>query len=60
MRLLYLEDNKIHKVYKVRNDSVGYPHFLIYVNNVWLWVTGKNIQPLNWKNRIKYLFKKHK
>ena len=60
MRLLYLEDNKLYKVYKIRNDSVGYPHFLIYVNNVWLWVTGKNIRPLNWKNRIKYLFKNHK
>ena len=58
MRLLYLEDNKIHKVYKIRNDSVGYPHFLIYVNNVWLWVTGKNIRPLNWKNRIKHLCKR--
>lgn len=60
MRLLYLKDNKIHKVYKVRNDSVGYPHFLIYVKNVWLWVTGKDIQPVNWKNRIKCVFKKHK
>ena len=60
MRLLYLEDNKIHKVYKVRNDSVGYPHFLIYVNNVWLWVTGKTMRPVNWKNRIKYLCKLYK
>jgi len=59
MRLLYLEDNKIHKVYKIRHDSVGYPHFLIYVDNMWVWVNGKNIRPVNWKNRIKS-FKKNK
>lgn len=59
MKFLYTEDNKIHKVYKIRNDSVGYPHFLIFVDNAWLWTTGKKIKPLSWKNKIKYLFSKN-
>lgn len=57
MKLLCLKDNKIHKVYKVRNDSVGYPHFLIFMDNAWFWLNGKHIKPLTLKDKIKHFFK---
>lgn len=36
----------IYTVYDVRNDSNGYPHFLIYVrDNQWLYISAKHFLP---------------
>ena len=34
------------KVYKIRNDAKGYPHFLIYKDNQWKWISAKFFQPM--------------
>lgn len=34
------------QVYSVRNDSHGYPHFLIYVDGQWKWVSAKHCKPV--------------
>lgn len=33
------------KVYSIRNDNNGYPHFLIYYDNCWLWASAKYFKP---------------
>ena len=33
------------KVYNVRNDKNGYPHFLIYENGEWKYVSAKYFVP---------------
>lgn len=40
------EKQKIYKVYAIRDDSKGYPHFLIYDNSQWLYVSAKHFRPL--------------
>lgn len=35
----------IRKVYDVRNDNCGYPHFLIYENGEWKYVSAKHFVP---------------
>lgn len=35
----------IRKVYDVRNDNCGYPHFLIYENGEWKYVSAKYFVP---------------
>lgn len=35
----------IRKVYDVRNDNCGYPHFLIYENGEWKYVSAKYFIP---------------
>ena len=36
----------IYKVYSIRNDTkTGYPQFLIYKNNQWLWRSAKYFKP---------------
>ena len=33
-------------VFKVKNDSNGYPHFLIFEDNQWKWVSAKHFIPV--------------
>lgn len=37
--------NIIREVYDVRNDNCGYPHFLIYENGEWKYVSAKHFVP---------------
>lgn len=37
--------NRIFDVYNVRNDKTGYPHFLIYKINAWVYVSAKHFKP---------------
>lgn len=39
-------DNKLHEVYKIRCDKVGFPQFLIYMNHEWKWLSAKNFTPM--------------
>lgn len=32
--------------YSVRTDNNGYPHFLIYYDNRWLWISAKYFEPI--------------
>lgn len=41
------ETNKVFCVYDVRNDSVGYPNFLIYDVKQWVWRSAKHFFPKN-------------
>lgn len=36
----------IVEVFNVKNDKNGYPHFLIYFDNQWKWVSAKYCEPL--------------
>lgn len=38
--------DKVFTVYSVRNDNNGYPHFLIYCTNKWLWISAKYFEPV--------------
>lgn len=38
--------NKIYTVYHIRDNHNGYPHFLIYFNNQWLYVSAKYFKPI--------------
>lgn len=40
------DNGDILSVYSVRNDNKGYPQFLIYQNNQWLWVSAKKFRPI--------------
>ena len=35
-----------YTVYDVRNDKNGYPHFLIYKDNEWKYVSAKHFVPV--------------
>ena len=39
------DHSAIRKVYDVRNDNCGYPHFLIYENGEWKYVSAKHFIP---------------
>lgn len=46
---LYIKDKdtgKVYAVYSIRNDKNGYPHFLIYDREQWLWRSAKYYAPL--------------
>ena len=45
-KLFCVEDYKTYNCYAVRNDSKGYPHFLIYANNQWIWRSAKHFKPI--------------
>lgn len=38
-------DNK-YMVYSIRNDKTGFPHFLIYTENQWKYVSAKHYIPV--------------
>ena len=40
------EDQEKVKVFAVRDDKCGYPHFLIYENNEWKYVKAKHFIPV--------------
>lgn len=45
-RVVKKEDHdEIREVYGVRNDNCGYPHFLIYENGEWKYVSAKHFVP---------------
>ena len=34
-----------YKVYDIKYDKNGYPHFLIYKNKQWIIISAKNFEP---------------
>lgn len=36
----------VYEVYNIRDDKKGYPHFLIYTDNQWLYVSAKSYIPI--------------
>lgn len=39
-------DEKYHEIYNVRDDSSGYPHFLVYMDNEeWKYISAKYFIP---------------
>ena len=34
-----------YTVYNVRDDKNGHPHFLIYINNQWEYISAKHLMP---------------
>ena len=36
---------EVRTVYDVRNDNVGFPHFLIYTDGQWVWRSAKHFKP---------------
>ena len=42
------------KVYNVRDDKNGYPHFLIYENGEWKYVSAKHFVPAEYKGDESY------
>lgn len=43
--LVYENRDKV-KIYDIMNDNHGYPTFLIYRNNQWLWRSAKFFKPV--------------
>ena len=41
-----LYDRSFVTAYQVRNNQHGYPHFLIFQDNQWLWVSAKYCRPI--------------
>lgn len=39
------DHDEIREVYDVRNNNCGYPHFLIYENGEWKYVSAKHFVP---------------
>lgn len=39
-------DKDIYTVYNVRDDKAGYPHFLIYINRQWRYISAKHFMPV--------------
>lgn len=35
------------KVFAIRDDNNGYPHFLIYENGAWKYVSAKHFEPVD-------------
>lgn len=39
-------NDKLYKVWSIRNDSTGFPHFLIYDTGAWKWQSAKYFTPI--------------
>lgn len=39
-------NGKNYKIWAIRNDSTGFPHFLIYDENQWKWQSAKHFKPI--------------
>lgn len=39
-------NGKSYKIWSIRNDKKGFPHFLIYDNNQWKWQSAKHFKPI--------------
>ena len=35
------------EVYSIRDDNNGYPTFLIYKEDQWLWISAKHFRPIS-------------
>ena len=46
MKIFCKLDNKLHEVYSIRCDKVGFPQFLIYIARGWKWLSAKNFTPM--------------
>lgn len=44
-RVIRKSDDVLFRVYAVRDDQCGYPHFLIFENNEWKYVKAKHFVP---------------
>lgn len=42
--VIYKKTNKYYTVYHVV-DAKGYPHFLVYMDNQWRYMSAKNFRP---------------
>lgn len=40
-------NGKCYKIYSIRNDKTGFPHFLIYDAGAWKWQSAKHFKPIN-------------
>lgn len=45
MIVIHKKTGKIFEVYEIKNDSCGYPTFLIYKDNQWKWMPAKHFKP---------------
>lgn len=45
-KVIRKEDGRAFVVYSVRNDKVGYPHFLMWEDNQWKWQSAKYFSSL--------------
>lgn len=43
--VIYKETDKLHTVYHVV-QSHGYPHFLVYMDNQWRYMSAKHFKPM--------------
>jgi len=46
MKVIEKETEMIIEVYGIEQDSCGYPKFLIYSNNQWMWRSAKHYAPI--------------
>ena len=46
MQVVEKKSEKIIEIYGVEQDSCGYPKFLIYQNNQWIWRSAKHYTPI--------------
>lgn len=44
--------NRVFDVYAIRDDKTGYPHFLIYKVNAWVYVSAKHFIPYKSKEML--------
>lgn len=45
MNVINKVNGKNYKVYDITYDKAGYPHFLIYKDNMWLRISAKYFEP---------------
>ena len=45
MHVIEKETGNHYEVYNIENDNCGYPKFLIYKNNQWIWRSAKYFKP---------------
>lgn len=42
---VFKNSDEVVTIYDIRNDSCGYPMFLIYQDNQWIWKSAKHFKP---------------
>lgn len=45
IKVVNKNDQKEYEVFHIRNDKTGYPHFLIFQNNQWIYKSAKLFIP---------------
>lgn len=45
IKVVNKNDQKEYEVFHIRNDKTGYPHFLIYINKQWKYISAKHCVP---------------